>query len=271
MKNENEIKTEEGILLQKIKKCVCLEKVGEFYDLRCKIHQRGERYYSYRPGSAYISKDLRHRFYLSDGKDGALHTVIAAVSAFEEATALLKTDENYVDLRDGMTTLYYRHNADNTVDFLLCRCCNDCKEETLYPCYTVSKMLREISFGGASPATGAVFRHASNGGDELLALQTRLYENAADEKECARLGELLNERVLPKLPEEYNRDIVVCVDESLKHVLDSSGYRILHRPYFGMKDSTHQNWTLNPCTKTGVDAANIREEAISSSEFLALF
>ena len=54
-------------------------------------------------------------------------------------------------------------------------------------------------------------------------------------------------------------------------ILNQSGYRVVHRPYFAMKGSTHDKWELNPYTKTGVDAAMKDDDGISFSELLAIF
>lgn len=78
-------------------------------------------------------------------------------------------------------------------------------------------------------------------------------------------------RTLPKLPEEFNRNYVVQADTIDRTLLKDSGYSVLHRPYFAMKGSTHDNWMLNPHTRSGVDAAKKDEPAISFDEFLALF
>ena len=54
-------------------------------------------------------------------------------------------------------------------------------------------------------------------------------------------------------------------------ILEQSGYRIIHRPFFSMWNATHSKWELNPYTKTGVDAAPKDAETISFQEYLELF
>jgi hypothetical protein len=84
------------------------------------------------------------------------------------------------------------------------------------------------------------------------------------------LSKLFNCRILPSLPEEYNKDYVIegGVDYTL---LKHSGYSMWHRPYFAMPGSTHKRITLNPHTKYGLDAGKVDAEAISFQEFLKLF
>ena len=72
-------------------------------------------------------------------------------------------------------------------------------------------------------------------------------------KKQSFISRLLRLRVLPSLPKEYDRNYVV--NSANIAMLERSGYTIYHRPYFAMRGSTHEKWTLNPHTKCGVDAA----------------
>ena len=83
------------------------------------------------------------------------------------------------------------------------------------------------------------------------------------------LSKILRLRVLPSLPKEYDRNYVV--DSVNWALLERFGYTILHRPYFAMRGSTHEKWTLNPHTQIGIDAAKDEETAISFKEYLKLF
>ena len=76
---------------------------------------------------------------------------------------------------------------------------------------------------------------------------------------------------LPALPEEYNRNYYVENKAKIGKLLVKSDYTILHRPYFAMKDSTHDVITVNPYTKRAVDAAPVAEKPMTPQEFLALF
>ena len=83
------------------------------------------------------------------------------------------------------------------------------------------------------------------------------------------LSKIFRLRVLPSLPKEYDRNYVV--DSVNWTLLERLGYTILHRPYFAMRGSTHEKWTLNPHTKCGVNAARDEDVAISFKEYLKLF
>lgn len=93
-------------------------------------------------------------------------------------------------------------------------------------------------------------------------------------KECPLLGKMPKRRILPQLPDEFNKEYVVDVDTMTDRsfsLLRRSGYVILHRPYFAMCGSTHKKYTLNPHTKQGVNAAKVDSASISFCEFLELF
>ena len=63
--------------------------------------------------------------------------------------------------------------------------------------------------------------------------------------------ELFKRRVLPALPEEYDKIYYVDSSTVKPAILHRSGYKIFHRPYFAMKNSTHGIWQLNPHKNTG--------------------
>lgn len=95
-----------------------------------------------------------------------------------------------------------------------------------------------------------------------------------DKIRISEIENLTGKRILPPLPEEYDRDFIVdagTIDEEIKALLVDSGYRIVHRPYFSMEGSTHKKWELNPHRKSVVDAAPVDAEAIPFYEFEALF
>ena len=112
---------------------------------------------------------------------------------------------------------------------------------------------------------------AKNSGDEMLVSQIKTYNNIDSNRDRTLLERMLGIRVLPALPEEYDKNYVIYSDTIDTRILDHSGYRILHRPYFGMMNSTHDKWQLNPHTKTGVDAAEEGAEAMDFKDFLELF
>ena len=76
---------------------------------------------------------------------------------------------------------------------------------------------------------------------------------------------------LTTLSKEYDRKYYVENKAVIGKLLVKSDYTILHRPYFAMKDSTHDAITVNPHTKVAVDAAPITEQPMTPQEFLTLF
>ncbi len=78
-------------------------------------------------------------------------------------------------------------------------------------------------------------------------------------------------RVLPPLPEEFDRYYTVNEDSIDRDLLRRSGYRILHRPYFAMRGNTYRKWQLNPSRRLGLDFAADNAPALDFAEFLELF
>ena len=77
--------------------------------------------------------------------------------------------------------------------------------------------------------------------------------------------------VLPNLSEKYNKKYYVITKTINIKILNNSGYNISHKPYFAMKDFTHDVVTINPYKKECVDAAPYNEAAITFKEFLKIF
>ena len=118
-----------------------------------------------------------------------------------------------------------------------------------------------------------IFNAALEQDDKLLALILKLHYGIADDDECSFLSDLFGYRILPALSEEYNKEYVIEGDID-RDLLQHSGYRMLHRPYFalmGCARGTDRRKTLNPHTKQGVDAGSVSLEAISFQEYLKLF
>ena len=84
----------------------------------------------------------------------------------------------------------------------------------------------------------------------------------------------IERRILPALPGEYDRWYAVdrgsLTDDDIK-ILLSSGYEFIHIPVFGMYGHTKSKYTLNPHTKSILDAGEADDETISFKEFLRLF
>lgn len=78
-------------------------------------------------------------------------------------------------------------------------------------------------------------------------------------------------KLLPALPQAYNRKYFVQTADMDLTLLFDSGYTFFHRPYFAMYASTREAYTLNPHSKQGVDAAPKAAPSIPFQEFLQLF
>lgn len=285
MKNENEYRIEDRLYIRSVKRCACVEKTGEEYILRCRIHQRGEYPYLYRTGAPYLDKDGKKLWLSAE----AAETVMQSIEWFEtEITAFAKA-EYEVTLAEDVFTLYYRRNDRNTFDLLLRITVNEGERFTLLCELEFRDLVREISFAARRAGLNRIpairrivcsteetiggnplWLHAVNTGDEFTAGQILLYHNLVNEQNRGDLERLLGHRILPKLPKEYDRDYAVISETVDCKLLRDSGYTIRHTPYFAMKGSTHDKWLLNPHNKIGVDAAKIRDEAMTFSEYLEL-
>ena len=79
------------------------------------------------------------------------------------------------------------------------------------------------------------------------------------------------ERLFPKLSEEYNKNYIIRVNDTLEYLLLAAGYKIVHRPAFAMKGSTRLCWTINPHIKVGVDATGLNKEGILFDDYIGMF
>jgi hypothetical protein len=286
LKNKNEYFEDGKLYIEAIKKCECSEKRYSTYFIDCSIHQRGVRTYTYKKGAEFIEKDdcSGKKLWLCQK---AMQAVKEAVSAFDEAVEQAKTgDYEKIEIKDidyvvyiekpiadkgrivkesdcggiteistggifgAMSGFYYRGKSDRKSNRMF-EICSRPNEETI----------KENPFYLAALRTG----------DELLALEIKLHYNVAAAQDCRRLTELTGKRVLPKLPEKYNRRYAVTKDSVSYELLGNSGYGLGHWPCFAMMNRTYKNITLNPHTRTGGDSAPADEEPITFDEFLKLF
>lgn len=116
-----------------------------------------------------------------------------------------------------------------------------------------------------------IYKAAEDLGDELLMHQIKLYYRIASREECEWLSDRLGARILPSLPESFDKDYIVEIDDQYIRLLKQSGYSVMHTPYFSMRGKTHSKWSLNPHKKNGIDAARVDSDAISFAAFLDMF
>lgn len=287
-KNPNEYNLDGKRYIEKIR-CACKERKGEVFSLYCRIHQRGRHFYEYRQGDSFISKEFDDdkRLFLSDD---ALNTVLAAIGKYKEKVAEAKQWHSLkFPVEDFMFSVYCRKDDGDFIYFLEFE--KDGKTENRFFCDldALHRMLFYMQHILPGKGAGRIYSEkydvtrgktdknpfysaALEQEDKLFTALLRRYYRMADNEECLFLSEILEERILPALPEAFNRDYcIVAADDIDYELLLRSGYMILHNPVFSMKGYTHDKITLNPCKKRGLDAGAVDRAAITFQEFLKLF
>ena len=288
MHRENEYMDGDRLFVRKIRKCVCKEKRSGVYRLSCGIFERGTQEYDLSEDSSFVKRDNRV-FWLSEE---AKETVREAVALFERECAEL-LEGSHVSCRITSTglMLHYVEKMFSRYDLLFIRKDPEGDDVCLKKNLSFEDVMRAIRWEDISHdeyktdpvylkiceskeddlCENALYMAAVAAGDEKMEKRLKIYYNIATPAECSRLGKFLGVRILPKLPEEYDKNYVVDVDTIDGKILYDSGYVLLHRPYFAMRGSTHSKYQLNPHTRRGVDAAKVDDPSISFVEFLKLF
>lgn len=295
MKNPNEYRIGDRLYIEKIKSCRCTEKRGDDYLLCCRIHQRGDKYYLYELGAGRLRTVLTGEKYLYLS-EAAQQTVDQTVRQFDEETS--KEVLNYyvkVEIYEGKVILWYRRLSRSRFAAVLTYPDDEgilCKQ--YFPVTSLESLIRELSYGLSAPwrklfpegtcpieelhhgtpegvEKNPLYLSAGASGDVLMQKQLKIVYRVASPEDCAWLSEKGGKPVLPALPESHDKRYYVRTDTIDFDALHRSGYQLLHRPYFAMKGSTHEAYSLNPHTKYGVDAAPDGAEIISFDEYLELF
>lgn len=291
MKNKNEFRDGDKLYIQQMDNCIVSRRVNDTYDLRCKIHQRGENFYKYTMGNKYIENSYgTKKLWLLDD---ALNIVKSSVNRFKvEAAALTKKNKVSLDII-GLDVYY---SIFSKGDFLLKF--DDINKDHVFEIYRdkdFADIFFEITFCNSrfknhkeaeelfkilqdstneTIEKNPFYIEAVKQGDVHAQIEMKMHYHIASEEDCVRLSEILNQRILPPLSEEYNKNYVIdanTVNSKVYKLLKLSGYTILHRPYFGMKGCTRKKIGLNPHTKYGVDAAKADDTSIPFSEYLDMF
>ena len=285
-KNPNEYNLDGKHYIEKINHCSCDEKEGEFYKLKCRIHQRGWNTYIYKLKEDHITKfgTTDKVLYLSDA---AIYAVIKTVSNFEEeAKQSRKLECVKAPFNDCHIDIYYHQSESGDFEYYSEYSDADITVKKHYKRYKPLHWLlcdlsdlinkhsdKKIEIIHCSKTTikeNPIYQATLKQKDELFTAILKLHYGIAEDDECYYLSKLLNHRILPSLPEEYNNDYVIEGGVDYK-LIENSGYSMWHRPYFAMSGSTHRRITLNPHTKYGLDAGKVNAEAISFQEYLKLF
>jgi len=287
LKNKNEYIEDGNHYVEKIRKCSVWKKIGDAYLLQCKIIQRGTNIYTY-DNSDYLTFFPEKKRWLSEE---AKQTVVEAVEGFEQMVKEIKEGEyTLIPIEEMAMTVYLKRQDRYGFHFMLEYYDENEGEQLItfiFNASSIGEVIREIRFcrrieklseiynllsypSRESIHQNPIYQAAVRTDDLLLQHEIKLYYRIADSEECAWLSDYYGVRILPSLSKEYDRDYVVDRDSVDGVLLENSGYEITHRPYFGMKGYTHTKYTLNPHTKTGMDAARCDETSISFQEYLKL-
>ena len=290
MKNPNEYREDGKLFIKKIKRCKCMRKDGDIYTVECHVIQRGWNNFQYQKEDGKIENKGSNKI-LWLGTE-AKETLMKETAAFDSYVAATEKGEfSEIACEDAKFSLFFRP-ANNWYDFVL-RYKNAKTGETTTEVFCDKSMdgiLHYLQYLGEiceseskelfrNPTKANIDEHpviiwARKNNDKKLEIIVKRHYHLETPKECSILAKILGIRILPPLPEEFDKPYVVDVCTMTDHsffILDRSGYEILHRPYFAMMGSTHSKYTLNPHTKYGVDAAKVDSESISFDEFLELF
>ena len=236
--------------VRSIRHCDCFKKDGQCYYLRCRIGRRNcsrlnalTYEWSGGDGEPALLQAIGRcgSRYCLYPDEPARSTLRAAIELFETQAAAARSWPSVQFEADGRRlTLHYRRRAADRFDFLLAATTADGAELlTIY---------RDRTVGAAVAALR-----------DLAEVPTEV------------LVRLPGGRVLPPLPEEFDRYYTVNADNIDRDLLRRSGYRILHRPGFAMRGNTYRKWQLNPSRRLGLDFAADNAPALDFAEFLGLF
>ena len=289
MKNKNEYRDGDRRYIYKIKKCICTGHTGDIYHLSCWIIQRGEHDYEYSKDDRYITKGGTKKFWLLDNSKASAKEAIVKFN--ETLTRIRQVPGKPITLCDGTIFVIYERLSWDKYNYLIQKKLPDgIITEFYHENCTVRDMIFNILWAldrkyesicnilmnstNETINDNPVYIAALENNDISLQYRLKLYYNIETGEDCLWISEHLGVRILPKLPEEYNRTYVVDVNSISGPdfaLLDNSGYQIWHRPYFAMRGCTHSKYGFNPHTKYAIDAAKVDSEAIIFEDYLKLF
>ncbi|MCR5663090.1 MAG: hypothetical protein K6G50_13340 [bacterium] len=297
------------VIAKQIRRCICSEKIGDLYILRCRIKELGEHDYECQTNRDFIQKphlkNNGRKVWLSD--DAKLSTN-KAIDDFDKTIAQAKNGSSTkAIIIPGKFTLYYKHLTNNLYHYILeytswenkpvTILFADCTQWGMQEAYTIRDMVLDVhnyltwhclhkfhdiissndeavldileNSTEQSIQENPIFKATVTSNDIITQKLIKLHYNIESLEETKWLSEnVFHTEILPKLPEKYNKDYYVSFSQS--HGLLAS-YQIYSRPTFAMKGHTYRYWTLNPCTRIGVDAAPKDADIISLEEYLELF
>ena len=279
--------TEKKYFIEDIKGCTAYCRQGNTYELKCMVHRQALWPYVYTEGDSFITR-YNKKNYLG-GK--ALNVINKAIRELDKVLASITIQKQYdmtVVFEQLGLKLYLRHEpVEDIYDVLFeTDCGNDAYRLSRAANLRPNELLHEMRFYTEKTEPEDLFQPvpenlnehplylaADSNNNTLLKAELELYYGYPEPDVLDYLQKEKRIRLLPKLGKALNREYVInWLDFSvIKPVLDLSGYRMLHTPYFSMQGNTHTKKQINPHCKYIIDSAPANEEPISLSEFFNLF
>lgn len=288
--NQNVQKVARKRFIDQIVSCVCLEDHYGSYILNMKLHPLGEYgYYEYK-GKNSVKRVLGNKtFYLTEDAEA---TIKKEIGYYKVSISKMIAWPSRKYLRDKNIRICFKSAAGGGYTYYVGFRNREGKKGTQYrENVTLESIITNIIFittvldpkyektllpalkepTEKSIKNNPLYIAARKVGDREFLNKLRKYYGLPEEKERKNIMKLFHRRVLPELPEEYNKDYIVSCKDIDVGLLRRSGYVIRHRPYFATFNSTHEAWQLNPYSKLGVDAAPDDQTPISFKEYLKMF
>ena len=298
--NPNVIKRDGVYYINAIKRCKVDWVMGRLVSLECDIKMLGRHTYIYDDFNRLLYKDDR-KYYL---EKPAYKTLVESAGVYMAKVYELKDrrDKESISVTSGQYTECYTLlreklerftilkesdyfnerkyelkeslSLEDVVKFVSWRAGVNVSSDAArdIDVYRINKLLDIPSANDISD--NIIYRMAEENDDELLMCQLRVLYRIDSDDDCKWLSERLRKRVLPHLSGEEGIKYYIkkdsLSDKEIK-LLNRSGYRILHKPYFALGGFTKSMWTLDPSKKEGLDAAPVGSNGITFAEYLSLF
>lgn len=269
--------------IREVRDCELFRQQKERYELRCYIREFGRKDFTYTAGDTYLVRD-RRKYRLDPA---ALATVTGAIRRERARFAEIAAAWPCARWREYRLRLYYARREDDPqmYDALLVYRGEGELFETWEPMreHSLDDILCTLAWRFDREHTGAfsprkdrvaehpLYRAAAAAGDRTLTAQMEYDWGTPSEETVAYLTGLDGIRRLPRLTMAFCRNYTVLTNTIDFAMLNASGYRLLHQPYFSMPGHTHACYRLNPHDKVGVDAAPTSATPITFAEYLRLF
>lgn len=288
--NQNAQKEARKRFIDQIVSCVCMDDHYGTYILNMKLHPLGEyEYYEYE-GKDSVRRFLEDKiFYLTDD---ASEAVKKEIGYYKVSISKMIAWPSRKYLRDKNIRICFKRASGGGYTYYVGFRNREGKKGTQYrENVTLESMITNIIFittvldpkyektllpALKSPTEKSIknnplYNAAKKAGDRDFLNKLRRHYGLPEENEGKSFMQHFRRRILPELPEEYNKNYIVSCKDIDTGLLRRSGYVIRHRPYFAMFDSTHEAWQLNPYSKLGVDAAADDQTPISFKDYLKMF